>query len=74
MSKGIGRTDMKSKLKTKKGAAKRLKVTGGGKILRAHAFKSHILTKKTRKRKRNLRKATLICKADMGRARDMLLL
>ena len=48
-----------SKLKTKKAAAKRFKVTGTGKLKRMKAFKSHILTKKTTKRKRNLRKATM---------------
>ena len=48
-----------SKLKTKKAAAKRFKVTGTGKLKRIKAYKSHILTKKTTKRKRNLRKATM---------------
>ncbi len=48
------------KLKTNKGAAKRFKRTGGGKLLRSKAYASHILTKKASKRKRNLRKATLI--------------
>ena len=48
-----------SKLKTKKAAAKRFKVTGTGKLERMKAYKSHILTKKTTKRKRNLRKATM---------------
>ena len=48
-----------SKLKTKKAAAKRFKVTGTGKLKRMKAYKSHILTKKTIKRKRNLRKATM---------------
>jgi large subunit ribosomal protein L35 len=47
------------KLKTKKAAAKRFKKTGTGELKRMKAFKSHILTKKTAKRKRNLRKATL---------------
>ena len=42
------------KMKTHKGAAKRFKVTGGGKIMREKAFKSHILTKKDAKRKRRL--------------------
>ena len=46
------------KMKTHKGAAKRFKVTGSGKVKRYKAFKSHILTKKTSKRKRNLRRAT----------------
>jgi large subunit ribosomal protein L35 len=48
------------KMKTHKGAAKRFKVTGSGKVKRYKAFKSHILTKKTSKRKRNLRRAGLI--------------
>lgn len=42
------------KMKTHKGAAKRFKITGGGKIMREKAFKSHILTKKNAKRKRRL--------------------
>lgn len=48
------------KMKTKRAAAKRFKVTGTGKLIRNKANKSHILTKKTTKRKRNLRKATLV--------------
>jgi large subunit ribosomal protein L35 len=47
-------------MKTHSGAAKRFKVTGSGKVKRYKAFKSHILTKKTSKRKRNLRRAGLI--------------
>ncbi|MDD6327052.1 MAG: 50S ribosomal protein L35 [Lachnospiraceae bacterium] len=47
------------KLKTKKAAAKRFKKTGTGELKRHKAYKSHILTKKTTKRKRNLRKATM---------------
>ena len=47
------------KMKTKRAAAKRFKVTGSGKLKRNKAYKSHILTKKTTKRKRNLRKATM---------------
>ncbi|MBQ8148383.1 MAG: 50S ribosomal protein L35 [Lachnospiraceae bacterium] len=47
------------KLKTKKAAAKRFKTTGTGKLKRMKAYKSHILTKKTAKRKRNLRQATM---------------
>ena len=47
------------KVKTKRAAAKRFKVTGTGKLKRSKAYKSHILTKKTTKRKRNLRKATM---------------
>lgn len=49
----------KLKLKTKRAAAKRFKVTGTGKLKRMKANKSHILTKKTTKRKRNLRKSTI---------------
>lgn len=50
----------KLKLKTKKAAAKRFKVTGTGKLVRNKANKSHILTKKTTKRKRGLRKDTVV--------------
>ena len=52
------------KMKTKAGAKKRFKLTGTGKIKRKHAFKSHILTKKETKQKRNLTHATLVDKAD----------
>ena len=48
------------KMKSHKGATKRFKVTGTGKVRRYKAYKSHILTKKTSKRKRNLRRAGLI--------------
>jgi large subunit ribosomal protein L35 len=48
------------KMKTHKGAQKRFKVTASGKVKRYHAFKSHILTKKSSKRKRKLRRADLI--------------
>jgi large subunit ribosomal protein L35 len=48
------------KMKTHKGAKKRFKVTGTGKIKRGHAFKSHILTKKHPKRKRRLRRSDLV--------------
>ena len=47
------------KVKTKRAAAKRFKVTGTGKLKRMKAYKSHILTKKDRKTKRNLRQATI---------------
>ena len=52
------------KMKTHKGTAKRFRVTGSGKIMRAKAYKSHILTKKSQKRKRNFRKETELTKAD----------
>ena len=48
------------KIKTNRGAAKRFKTTGSGKIVRNKAFSSHILTKKSTKRKRNLRKSGLV--------------
>jgi large subunit ribosomal protein L35 len=48
------------KIKTNRGAAKRFKATGSGKIARNKAFSSHILTKKSTKRKRNLRKSGLV--------------
>jgi large subunit ribosomal protein L35 len=60
------------KMKSKSGAKKRFDVTGTGKIKRKHAFKSHILTKKTKKRKRNLTKTTLVNKADEKNVREML--
>ena len=53
------------KMKTKSSAKKRFSITGSGKIKRKHAFKSHILTKKATKRKRNLTKATLVDKSDV---------
>ena len=52
------------KMKTKSSAKKRFTVTGSGKIKRKHAFKSHILTKKTKKQKRNLTHSGLVHKAD----------
>lgn len=52
------------KIKTNRGAAKRFRKTGTGKIRRSKAFTSHILTSKTTKRKRNLRQSTLVHKAD----------
>ena len=60
------------KMKSNRGAAKRLRKTGSGKIRRMRAYKSHILTKKSQKRKRRLRTATLVAKADEKRARRLL--
>ncbi len=60
------------KLKTKRAAAKRFSVTGSGKIRRHSSHHSHILTKKSPKRKRNLRKASLVSAADSKRVRAML--
>lgn len=53
------------KTKTKSGAKKRFSITGSGKIKRKHAFKSHILTKKTKKQKRNLTHSGLVDKTDL---------
>ena len=50
---------MQHKMKTNRSAAKRFKVTGTGKLIRNKAYKRHILTKKSTKRKRNLRKAAM---------------
>ncbi len=52
------------KMKTHRGMAKRVRKTGTGKLMRAKAFKSHILTKKSPKRKRNFRHETEVSKAD----------
>lgn len=60
------------KMKTKGSAKKRFKLTATGKIKREKAYKSHILTKKKRKTKRNLRTATLVSEADMKRVKKML--
>lgn len=60
------------KQKTKSGAKKRFKLTGKGKIKRKHAFKSHILTKKTKKRKRNLTKMTLVHESDEASVKEQL--
>lgn len=61
------------KMKTKSGAKKRFSLTGTGKIKRKHAFKSHILTKKSTKRKRNLTYDTVVEKADLRNVKKMLL-
>ncbi len=60
------------KVKTKSGAKKRFKLTGTGKIKRKHAYKSHILTKKETKQKRNLTHDTLVDKSDVRRVKKML--
>jgi len=54
------------KMKTVSGAKKRFKLTGTGKLKRKHAYKSHILTKKSKKRKRNLTYFTTVHKADVS--------
>ena len=60
------------KMKTNRGAAKRFSATGGGRIRRSKAYSSHILTKKSTKRKRNLRKSGLIAEPDVRAVRRML--
>lgn len=60
------------KMKTKKGAAKRFRVRGSGSVKRTHSFLRHILTKKSTKRKRNLRGMTAAHKHDLGHIRAML--
>ncbi len=60
------------KMKTKSGAKKRFITTGTGKIKRKHAYKSHILTKKSKKRKRNLGYFTIIDKVDEKNIRRMI--
>jgi len=60
------------KMKTNSSAKKRFKLTGTGKIKRKHAFKSHILTKKTTKQKRNLTQSALVHTSDMGNVKRML--
>lgn len=59
-------------MKTHRGAAKRFKRTASGKLKRAQAFKSHILGKKSAKRKRNLRKSTLVSASDAKRINELI--
>jgi len=59
-------------MKSKSGAKKRFTFTGTGKLKRKHAYKSHILTKKSKKRKRNLGYFTLVDKADAKNIKSML--
>ena len=60
------------KLKTNSGSKKRFTLTGTGKIKRKHAYKSHILTKKTKKQKRNLTHVAVITSADQKRVKALL--
>ena len=60
------------KIKTNSGAKKRFVLTGTGKIKRKHAFHSHILTKKTKKQKRNLCHSTLVDSANLKQAKELL--
>lgn len=61
------------KMKTNRASAKRFKVTGSGKIKREKSGRSHILTKKSPKRKRQLATATLVSNGDEGRVKRMIL-
>jgi large subunit ribosomal protein L35 len=60
------------KMKTNRGAAKRFKISGSGKVIRRKAFTSHILTKKSTKRKRNLRKSAVVDSANLKGIRRIL--
>ena len=60
------------KMKSKSAAKKRFTTTGTGKLKRRHAYHSHILTKKSNKRKRNLGYSTIVDKADVKAVKDML--
>ena len=60
------------KVKTNSGAKKRFALTGSGKIKRKHAFKSHILTKKTKKQKRNLTHFGLVSRVDASNVKALL--
>lgn len=62
------------KMKTNSGAKKRFALTGTGKIKRKHAYKSHILTKKTKKQKRNLTHIGLVHASDVNNVKQMLAL
>ncbi|PIE84044.1 MAG: 50S ribosomal protein L35 [Bacteroidia bacterium] len=61
------------KMKSKRGASKRFRLTGSGRVKRKHAYKSHILTKKETKRKRNLTKMGLVQKCDEKRVKELIL-
>jgi large subunit ribosomal protein L35 len=61
------------KMKTRRGAAKRFKLTGSGKVKRNKAYASHILTKKSTKRKRKLRKSTILVAAEVKRVKRMII-
>ena len=59
-------------MKSKSGAKKRFTFTGSGKLKRKHAYKSHILTKKSKKRKRNLTNSGLVHKHNVAQVKNML--
>ncbi|MBO7268960.1 MAG: 50S ribosomal protein L35 [Bacteroidales bacterium] len=61
------------KMKSNSGVKKRFQLTGSGKVKRKHAFKSHILTKKTTKQKRNLTYSAVVANADEKRVKELIL-
>lgn len=61
-----------NKMKTNRSAAKRLRLTGNGRVKRSKAFQGHLFTAKSPKRLRNLRKGTMVAPSDEARARRML--
>ncbi|MFH1197360.1 MAG: 50S ribosomal protein L35 [bacterium] len=60
------------KMKSNRGAAKSFRKTGSGKVKRNKAYKAHILTTKSRKRKRGLRQSTLVAKSDLKKVKIMI--
>jgi large subunit ribosomal protein L35 len=68
----IERESQMPKMKSHRGAAKRFKITASGKVKRAHAGKNHILTKKSQKRKRKLRKSALVTGKFAQNLREMI--
>ena len=68
------KTKQMAKLKTNSGAKKRFALTGSGKIKRKHAYHSHILTKKTRKQKRNLDHFAILDKRNEKQVKELLVL
>jgi len=60
------------KMKSNRGAKKSFRKTGSGNVKRSKAYKSHILTSKSRKRKRSLRKSTLVSKSELNRVKIMI--
>ena len=63
-----------AKIKNNSGAKKRFALTGTGKIKRKHAYHSHILTKKTKKQKRNLDHFAILAKTDVAKVKELLVL
>jgi len=70
----IIKTSKMPKMKTNSGSKKRFALTGSGKIKRKHAFHSHILTKKSKKRKRNLCYSTTVDASDVNQVKELLAL